>query len=166
MNLYEAISNKLEDYLNGLFDDFLVELKAQGHIDTGRLAQSKKVTVKTGVARIIGELAMEDYVKYLETGTRPRRVTGAQVAALKAWWKRKGLTDKEAEGAAWGTAKNQVKYGSPTPASYAFSSNGRRKGVLTQAIDKSVSAIKSDLNFEQELDIYFNNLLTGAKSRQ
>mgnify|MGYP000499959706 CR=1 FL=1 len=141
MDLTLDLIKALNTALNDAAVDLLIELEAQGHRNTGALEASIKVDVKLEGRKIVGEVSGLDYLDYINRRTRHTRVAGAQVKGLFEWWKAKGLSDKEARSAAFATAVNQVKYGSPTPAAFRYTTNGKR----TAAVEAAFGNVANDI---------------------
>jgi hypothetical protein len=146
--------------LNDAAVDLLIELDAQGHRNTGALEKSIKVDVKLEGRKIVGEVSGLDYIDYINRRTRHSRVAGAQVAGLFQWWKAKGLSDKDARSAAFATAVNQVKYGSPTPGAFRYTTNGKRTGAIQAAFGN----VGADIG--QQLATAANATITAAFTPQ
>lgn len=133
------------------------ESKAQGHYLTGAMESSLSyVTGRLGPLRILTGTGV-DYTHYVNNGVATDRIpfrqgsgvkTSAYIEGLKQFFiLRKGLSEKEALSAAIATAKVHKKEGMPSKASYAYSSNGERTGMIEAAITKK----------EPILDAYMSN---------
>lgn len=122
-------------------DSLREELHKQGHYLTGALEKSIQGTVTsagnmevlTGVARAYGHI--------LHYGTKPSRIpyggqgkstggTSKYIQGLKDFFIQRGLSEQEALGAAFATAKKQKKEGMSTEGSKQYSSTGERQGFI------------------------------------
>lgn len=124
----------------------IAELKAQGHSLTGSLERSLRgnmIQSRSGVS-VLG--TMNGYGKYVATGVSKDRIpygghsatggTSKYIQGLVAFWKLRGLSEKEALRAAFATAKKHKREGMPTKGSYAFSKTGERTQFI-QIVDRA-----------------------------
>lgn len=132
------------------------ESKAQGHYLTGAMENSlSSVAGKFGPIRMLTGTAVE-YTQYVNNGVSAGRIpfkqgsgagTSQYIAGLTAFWKLRGLSDKEALSAAFATAKTHKKEGMPSKGSYSHSSTGQRTSMIEIAITKK----------EKQLDTHIIN---------
>lgn len=131
----------LQGALQGATRDLIKELEVQGHRNTGSLSQSFTVDIRLVGKTVVGEVKGNFYLDYVNRRTHHQRITGGQITGLTKYFTDKGLSGKELQSAVWGTARKQVEEGSPTRASYRFSSNGLRTG----AIERTFGTVESNL---------------------
>lgn len=153
------------------------EARAQGHRLTGRLEESIDFEIEEKDWEAVGRMFAEDYSTFVEFGVKASRIpyssggggrggTSLYIQGLISFWEHKGLSGREAIGAAFATAKVHAREGMPSRASYSFSSTGERTGFIKTAIDESMAEITKlieerygiafELNFGQSLGTYDN----------
>ena len=160
MNLTDIITARLRPAMGVIIDSLKDELRQQGHYDTGQLDKSIRYGLVFDIGKVTANVYAAGQMDFLETGTRPRRVTGGQVRALTAWFGRKGLNLKEARSAAWATAITQVRQGNPTLGSYRFSKNGRRKQAIRYAVAAAQKEFLQTLQLKQDVQKVIYKSLT------
>jgi len=147
------------------------ELREQGHYLTGGLERSinGEISEVGNVAQLEGTAA--NYSVFLDAGVTPEKVPFKQgsgaghskyIDGLITYFKLRGLSDKEAERAAFATAKVQKNEGMPTKGSYAYSKNNERKLFIERTENKvgtEVNSIVSD-----GLDEMFDAIFSKQKS--
>lgn len=111
--------------------EFKLELRKQGHYNTGKLDDSIEGQVRKD--RLEGYANF--YAAILNQGYGKEKASMKQWGFLKDYFLTKGLTEKEAGGAAAATIKKWQQYGMPTPNSYAYSQTGKRKDFIQIVID-------------------------------
>lgn len=145
-NLADDFIAALEGALVGSTRLLIQELAAQGHKNTGKLADSMTVDVKIEGRSIVGEVSSAYYLEYVNRRTKHSRITKAQIEGLTKYFTERGLSGTDLQNAVWGTARKQVETGSPTAGSYRFSSNGRRTGAIQAAFDSVPEIIARELS--------------------
>lgn len=147
---------------------------AQGHNNTGGLYDSYTIEVEEQTGQVIGRLYSADHAQYVEFGVSANRIpfgdskkgaaggTSLYIQALIGFWEDKGLSGRDATGAAFATAHKHKREGMPTRASSRFSKTGNRLGYIRTAIEESepefIDFIESnfgvtlELAFMQQLD--------------
>lgn len=161
---------EVESLMKALQSEFREELKAQGHIDTGKLSDSITYNIELVSTAIIATMYMEDYGIPVDTGvpaanipyTRGSGAASSQyIQKLIGWWQRKGLGDKEAKRAAFATANKHKQEGMPTRASFAFSNNGRRTTFVEATIDNNLDRLFETLDrgLSEGYGIQFNDFI-------
>jgi hypothetical protein len=144
------------------------ESRAQGHYLTGSMQQSLSTVVgRIGSMRVLYGTAV-DYTRFVNNGVSSSRIPFAErsgagksayIEGLRRFFVLKGLSDKEALSAAIATAKTHKKEGMPSRGSYAHSSNGKRTGMIEDAMTKK----------EPQLDAHmstgFDNLVESIFQR-
>lgn len=143
----------LENLLQQGVQDLITELNAQGHENTGQLARSMKVEIKTEGQTIVGEISAENYLEYVNRRTKHSFISRAQIAGLTAYFQSKGLSGKDLQGAVWGTARKQVEIGSPLPGSFRFSNNGRRTAAIEMVFGNFAQSVEQQLGGQLEQKI-------------
>ncbi len=135
MNFQNIISNNFERLLLFLIKAAKYELEQQGHRLTGNLEKSLQYTIEGDLNKLVGKIWVADYGVVIDKGVARSRIpynqgsgarTSMYIDGLKKFFRLRGLGAKEAERAAFATAKKQKKEGMPTRGSYAFSNNGKR----------------------------------------
>ena len=121
------------------------EAEAQGHRATGKMIDTAHVEVgKDGDDWQIHGMFVS-YTPFVEYGVSSANVpytqgSGAQssryIDALTGWvmLKHQGMNYKTAKGIAFAIAKTAKREGHPTRGSFAYSSNGRRRGFIEQGL--------------------------------
>lgn len=143
----------LENLLQQGVQDLITELNAQGHENTGQLARSMKVQIKTEGQTIVGEISAENYLEYVNRRTKHSFISRAQIAGLTSYFQSKGLSGKDLQGAVWGTARKQVEIGSPLPGSFRFSNNGRRTAAIEMVFGNFAQSVEQQLGGQLEQKI-------------
>lgn len=147
------------------------EYKGQGHVNTGALINSIEERIIQEGTKVIGELMIFDYALYLERRTPPNRIpfkrgsgagTSKFIEGLRRFWETKGLSGREALGAAFATATKMKQEGRPTQRSLAFSTNGRRTGAIEYAFKPENIADIEDLFISEELIAIYSSNVTEA----
>lgn len=143
------------------------ELKDQGHYNTGKLYNSVQHFVSKDGNNLSLDISMLDYHVYVEYGVKANRIpfggkrtgkkTSRYITGLIEFFKNKGLSDKEAKGAAFATAHVHKREGMPSKGSYAHSSNTRRLFFINEStmaskeIDEIETQIQDDMEEEGSL---------------
>ena len=138
------IKTELEKIMKQLQKELRKELRQQGHYLTGNLEQSITYEVKTTTSGYTGVMYAADYSIAINLGVRPEKIpyggrTGRggkslYIEGLISFFRRRGLPEKAAQGAAFATATIHKREGMPSRSSFRFSKNGRRTGFVTQVI--------------------------------
>jgi len=120
------------------------EWEEQGHRLTGKSVQEIEIKVDEKGRIIQGRLLVAEYWDYQERGVKPEHIPftlgsgrkkSKYIAGLIRYFRLRGLSGKEAKGAAFATAIVQKREGMQTRASRRFSSSGRRKGFISEGVD-------------------------------
>lgn len=153
---------------NILDRDFKAEIKDQGHSLTGALEAS----VKGNIQETNTSCQILDYGHILDEGTSSEKIpfsgrtgkggTSKYIQGLIAFFKLRGLSDKEAKGAAFATANVQKKEGMSTAASKRFSKNGNRQNFISRVIARKENEI--DQIMIAGMDDIFNTSYNKQKS--
>lgn len=140
------------DVISFMDRSLAAELRRQGHRNTGNLENS----LGGRIYRIPNGYQLKGsalyYAGILNDGVRPDRVpfnlsgNGGQskyINALIAYFKHKGLSEKEAKRAAFATAIKQKKEGIPTQGSQKYSQTGFRTNFILSVEKATRLEIKS-----------------------
>jgi len=142
--LLEDYISKLKELMALIKREFIEELKDQGHINNGSLANSMSYEVNIVAGSIIAEMYALDYAIILDTGVKPSRIpyrrgsgagTSNYIKGLIDYFRSKGFGEDEAKGFSFATANVQKREGMPTRNSFEYSSNGRRTGFIDATLD-------------------------------
>lgn len=139
-----------------------MELRAQGHHNTGELEKSfvSEVIIEGEVVRVIGKA--QGYFEYLNTGTRPEKASFKQFPFLVDFIKSKGKDEKTAKQLAAMTINRWKVEGMSTVASARFSKNGRRRGFIKAVMDEHEKNMDHDVT--KEIDKVFNKEFFNKKT--
>jgi len=133
------------------------EIRAQGHVATGRGVNSLEGVVIDGRGeRIVGGLFVEEYMIIQDEGVTAARIpyspgSGRRfsrfIQGLIRWSEvvKPGMADEERLGFAIAVAKTMKKEGMPTRGSYSFSRNGRRTGWIESGVEDQREKIENEL---------------------
>lgn len=138
------------------------ELRVQGHYLTGSLERSlvDKVTIGVDGTRIEGTAL--HYARFLNDGFGPDKANWGQLPFLIKYFKRRGLSQKEAERAAGGTIMTWMKEGMPTDNSKVYSRTNNRLKFM-KIVDKAISR-DIDKFISKELDAEISKVFNKTKS--
>ena len=140
-------------------DEMALEARAQGHYQTGAGESSLEIEVKESTTGLQGVITGQGYLLVVNAGLPPERIR-YPIRVMIQYFRRHGLSDREATRAAWATRTIHKRTGMPTRGSYAFSSTGERKGFLTRAIDRGLSKVSK--LFETRLPAKIDMLFAGS----
>lgn len=114
-----------------------LESSAQGHLLTGAMEDSFTAEYrKTGKENIMEGFAV-DYTQYVNEGVPAASASMKQFPFLVTYFQKRGLSEKEAQGAAAATIKTWMKEGMSTQASKRFSGTGARQHMVESVFTKS-----------------------------
>jgi hypothetical protein len=117
------------------------ESTAQGHYLTGAMEDSIAAEVsKKGKADVMEGFAVY-YTQFVNEGVPAESISMKQFPFLFQYFKKRGLPDQEAKGAAAATIKTWMKEGMSTQASKRFSQTGSRQNFVENAIAGNESRI-------------------------
>lgn len=139
-----------------LREQFRAQAAAQGHKLTGRLSESIEFEVSQEGNDVIGRMYAEDYSSFLEFGVRADRIpytpggerrggVSLYIQGLISFWEHRGLSGREAVGAAFATASVHAREGMPSRASYQFSSTGERTGFIRTTVEQNLPDISATI---------------------
>lgn len=146
-----SVEAELRRVLNFIAEQVKDEFKKQGHTLTGALEENIRIEIHKLNSRVIGELWINDYYKYVDQGVPSERIpysgpggggTSKYIEALYEYAKiRMGVSEDDALGVAFAIANTHKKEGMPTHASGAFSSTGNRTGFFTSTLKDNEAAV-------------------------
>lgn len=139
----------------------IAELQAQGHRLTGALEKSIAYEIRQSPGRITAVMTAADYGLIIEFGVPANRIpyggrTGRggvskYIQGLVRFFELRGLSGREALGAAFATATKHKREGMPSRGSYAFSSNGRRTGFVRNTLQQYLPELTRNLNDDAQM---------------
>lgn len=150
------------------------ELKAQGHVATGRgLASIEAMLTEQSVDRLVAVIMAEDYlVGPVDKGVKASKIpkfsgrggTSLRIQGLINWARtvKPSLSRDERKRFAFAVDTKHKKEGNPTRGSYAFSSNGRRKGWIENGIELNATGIADRLRLLELFTARFSKSLLKA----
>lgn len=142
------------DVLTMLQKDLRLELRRQGHYLRGELEESIRYDIEEHGRSVVGKMYYADYGEAMELGVRAERIpfgkgkgggkkTSLYIQGLIEFWEERGLSDREAVGAAFATAHVHAREGMPSRASHRFSETGERVGFARTVIERKLEDIAS-----------------------
>jgi len=159
MNLKEVVTDIMSEFRTALRS----ELGRQGHVLTGKLSDSIDFEVSADGTSVVGRMYFEDYGIYVETGVTADRIpfggrsgkggTSQYIQGLITFWEDRGLSGREAIGAAFATANKHAREGMPTRSSLRFSQTGERTGFVRTVLEEQSKPIADKL-FEKYGDLF------------
>lgn len=170
----DRLIQELRQAERGLVTEIQNELKDQGHYNTGRLFQSVKGLVYENADGGTLDIEMNDYHVFVEKGVRAGRIpfggrsrgakTSLYIQGLISFFQNKGLSEKEAKGAAFATARKHsdpTGPGMPTANSYSseFSKNGRRLKFIDESTRASVQLDNLEVSIQDIWEDESNSIL-------
>ena len=89
----------------------------------------------------------------------------AYIQGLISFWEKRGLSGREAVGAAFATAHVHAREGMPTRASYIHSNTGERTGFVRAAIAERIDEIQRSVEqkFGAFVELQFANALKNSE---
>lgn len=161
MSAKDRIVLAFEKALDRMAQRGKAELKAQGHVASGRGLESiEGIRQNRGLNVLIGVIMAEDYLVPISTGVPAEKIpysrsgnggTSEYITKLLEWADlvKPSLSESERRSFVFAVANKAKQTGHPTPGSLSFSSNGRRTGW----IDKSFDTDEARAEFEDAFDI-------------
>lgn len=126
------------------------EFADQGHRLTGAAEASIDFDIEKNGDKYTATMDANDYVLYLEFGVKAERIpytegsgakTSKYIEGLISFFRKRGLPQREAKGAAFATARKHKREGMPTRASAAYSRNGQRTGFVRTVLTDNLEEI-------------------------
>lgn len=130
------------------------ESTAQGHFLTGAMEDSFDSSYrKSGRADLMEGFAVY-YTKFVNDGVPAEKASMKQFPFLVSYFRKRGLQENEAKGAAAATIKTWMKEGMSTQASKRFSSTGSRQNFVENSIAGNEARIDDYMtdNFDFAVD--------------
>lgn len=131
------------------------EADAQGHHLTGALSDSITFEISSDGSEAVGRMYFEDYGIYVETGVKASNIPfgggrgkggkSKYIQGLIDFWEHRGLSGREAIGAAFATAHVHAREGMPSRASYEYSSTGERTGFVREVLENKIDQIRATM---------------------
>lgn len=163
--------SEVRRWTNELIADIKKELTAQGHRATGKLIDTIEAEYREEGDAFIMELTMQHYARFVDTGFRPkfsrpgRKKVSKYIEALIGWLAVKQIgKSNERLGIAIAIATVAKKTKHPTPGSYSFSKNGRRKNWSEHSINKKVLKLPEELRLENFVSDLFERQLMELRT--
>lgn len=172
MNLREVV----DDIMSEIRKSLRVELERQGHVLTGRLSESIDYEISADGYSIVGRMYFEDYGLYVETGVSADRIpyggrsgSGGKskyIQGLIIFWEDRGLSGREAIGAAFATANVHAREGMPSRNSYQFSQTGQRTGFVREVLENQTDGISERIaeKYGDSLRLEFKSALSTLEN--
>ena len=166
----------VRDIMAQLQKGFRESLQEQGHNLTGKLSESIDYEIENSGGNITAKMYIEDYGLSIEFGVPASRIpygggkgsggTSKYIQGLIRFFELRGLSGRNAVGAAFATAKKHKKEGMPTRASSAYSSTGKRTGFIKAALDKEIPLIEEMMSqkFGAILEFKFKDAFSGYEN--
>ncbi len=137
----------------------------QGHTLTGRLQESTDYDIRAGRSAITAKMEMEDYGVFVEFGVPASRIpfsgrsgrggTSQYIQGLISFFELRGLSGREAIGAAFATAHVHAREGMPSRESSRYSKTGERTGFIKTVLQDEVKNISEKIEKEFGIRIEF-----------
>jgi len=169
VGITDDIKEALEVAMKLLRGDLRDELKAQGHYNTGKLHDSIDYEIRVVGTSVVADMVCEDYGLIMEFGVEPGRIpfSGTKrgsggggkskyIQGLITFFESKGLTGREAVGAAFATAMTHKREGMPTNASFRFSKNGERLGFASSTLSRDLDIIQKSIEKTMGQKVFIN----------
>ena len=176
MKLQQIVTDVLLNIQAALRD----ELAAQGHVLTGKLSDSIKFEVSEDGREAVGQMFVEDYGVFVDMGVTADRIPfgkragggksggkSAYIQGLIDFWEHRGLSGREAIGAAFATAHDHARDCMPSRGSYAYTTTGERTGFVRAAVENKTDEIRQILEqrIGTELSIDFKTGLDESNAK-
>lgn len=162
----ELLDRNINAALNYAIEQFREELRQQGHRSSGRLEESFAKVIEIRFSGVVkGEIKAEEYGIYLDRGVPADRVN-YNPKVLLPWIRRirPGLSIREQISFAYAIRGKQRKTGTPTPGSFSFTKNGRRKNWVKAGIMNKQKRMNELINLAAFLQLLVEEELTGFRN--
>lgn len=160
------LETEIRKWIEDLVQDIRKELTDQGHRATGKLIDGIEIEIEKSKDFLVAKILMEHYSRFLDTGFKPKfsipgkAARSSYIDALIKWLDVKNIGSvRERKGIAFAIAKTAVKTGHPTPGSYKYSMNNRRKNWAKHTIEPKVLTLPESLNLESFIVNLFGRAL-------
>lgn len=148
-----------QDFINKILRE---EIIAQGHHLTGKMEESLHgVKSSRGRTDLLEGFAIF-YAQFVDQGFPASSANFSQAPFLIEFFQKRGLSPKEATGAAFATIKVWMRDGMPSQASKRFSQTGSRTNFVSNAIAGKASEIDEFIG--SKIDIAVDELFKREKS--
>ena len=148
MTITQSTANAIADALKVVsarsIRKFQANIDDQGHNLTGRLKGSFETVTRQTENTSEADILVEGYGQFVDQGVKAARIPysgrsgrggkSKYIEGLKEFFIKRGRGASEALRAAFATAAKHRREGMPTRASYRFSRNGKRLGIITDEI--------------------------------
>lgn len=148
MTITQSTANAIADALKVVsarsIRKFQANIDDQGHNLTGRLKGSFETVTRQTENTSEADILVEGYGQFVDQGVKAARIPysgrsgrggkSKYIEGLKDFFIKRGRGATEALRAAFATAAKHRREGMPTRASYRFSRNGKRLGIITDEI--------------------------------
>lgn len=165
LDLKQIYRSEVGSVLNSLVSEIKQELEQQGHRATGKLIDSIRAELDVQQDAIAGFVFMQEYYKWVDSGFKPK-LSRAYIDALVEWMKLPaigiGTSDKERRGIAFAIYNVAKNTGHPTPGSFQFSNNGRRKGFIAETITPLTKKLPQRINFGKIREFFIQNTVQAV----
>ena len=147
--------------------------QAQGHNLTGRLKDSIDYVIAHDDNTVTAKMYMEDYGVFVEFGVPAERIPKrgekgymGMVYAMISFFELRGLSGRDAVGAAHGTVTVWGREGMPTRNSRRFSKTGERTGFIRTVIEDDTKDIteRIEKEFGFIIEFLFKDGFTGYEN--
>lgn len=159
----------LDEIINSVMLDLRSKLRTsqndQGHNLTGKLRDSIDYAVTKGNGIITAKMEMENYGVFVEFGVKANRIPfsgrsgkggkSQYIQGLISFFEKRGLSGREAVGAAFATAHVHAREGMPSRSSSRFSKTSERTGFIKTVLDNEVKSISDKIENEFGIKIQF-----------
>lgn len=173
------LSKRLESALKLLVLDARSEIKKQGHEATGSLIESLDYVIdRIGTDDAKALIIANDYGRPVDAGVAAGRIpfsgtnkgsgspgVSEYIQGLISWIEviRPSMSEREKKSFAFAIAHTHKKYGMPSPGSYSFSQNGRRKSWVKFGLEDKQQDFESNLDLLGLMEDHFGALFTQLK---
>ena len=165
----------VRDVMKQLQQEFRGSLQDQGHYLTGKLSKSIDYDIESGANAVTAKMYIDDYGLSVEFGVKAGNIpyggggkggTSKYIQGLIKFWELRGLSGRNAVGAAFATAKKHKREGMPTRASSKYSSTGKRTGFIQAALEKEIPVITKEIEnkFGAILELKFKDAFQGFEN--
>lgn len=139
----DVLAEEIRETLMVFVREIRNEIEQQGHVLTGKLLKSVRFDLQPNEYGYRGKIYWESYGSKLETGLKPFQVPSVftrsrspseYLLGLIEFWQKRGLSGRSATKAAIATQRKHKREGMPTRASYRYSKNGARTGMVKRTV--------------------------------
>jgi len=154
------------------------ELRLQGHELTGKLSDSIVFEVSATGNELVGQMYFEDYGVYVNVGVLAQNIpfgrggkgrkggTSQYIQGLIEFWEHRGLSGRDAIGAAFATAHIHAREGMPSRGSYQYTQTGERLGFVQDAVERRIADIENTImeKFGASLTFEINRAVSSLEN--